>query len=347
MKIGKKHIGEDNRIFIIAELSANHGHDIEIAKKTILAAKEAGADCIKLQTYTADTMTIDCHNEYFTINQGTIWDGQNFYELYEKAYTPWEWHKRLIDYANKLGMECFSTPFDISAVDFLEELDVVAYKVASFEITDTQLIKYIAKKGKPVIISTGIASLSEIEEAVNICREVGNDQIVLLKCTSSYPAKAEDANLSTLKNMGELFDVEVGVSDHSIGLAVPIISTALGASIIEKHIILDSQIGGPDASFSLDFNQFKDMVLNVREAESAIGVVDYSMSEKKLENRLIARSLFVVKDIKKGERFTEENVRSIRPGHGLSPKYLATLIGKKAKIAIIRGEPMKWEYIEE
>lgn len=344
MNIGEFEIGK--RVFIIAELSANHGHDINIAKETIKAAKEAGADAIKTQTYTADTLTIDCDNDYFKLSSGTIWDGRTLYDLYSEAYTPWEWQKELMEYANELGLIFFSTPFDKTAVDFLEELNVPVYKVASFEIMDIPLIEYIASKGKPMIMSTGVASLSDIEEAVQACKRMGNDQIILLKCTSSYPAKIEDANLNTIPNMKETFGVEVGLSDHTLGITVPVVSIALGAKVIEKHFILDKSIGGPDASFSLEPSEFKQMVDAVRDAETALGKVDYSMTEKKQNSRLLGRSLFVVKDVKAGEVFTEENVKSIRPGNGLAPKYLKDILGKVAKQNIRRGTPVQWNYVE-
>ena len=344
MLIDKFDINE--KIFIIAELSANHGHDINIAKDTIKAAKEAGADAIKIQTYTADTLTIDCDNEYFKLESGTIWDGRTLYDLYSEAYTPWEWQKELMEYANSIGLIFFSTPFDKTAVNFLEELDVPVYKVASFEIMDIPLIEYIASKGKPMIMSTGVASLSDIEESVNACKRMGNDQIILLKCTSSYPAKIEDANLNTIPNMKETFGVEVGLSDHTLGITVPVVSVALGAKVIEKHFILDKSIGGPDASFSLEPQEFKQMVDAVRDAEMALGKVDYSMSEKKKNSRLLGRSLFVVKDMKAGEKFTEENVRSIRPSNGLAPKYFSDVLGKNADSDIKRGTPLKWELIK-
>ena len=344
MLIDKFDINE--KIFIIAELSANHGHDINIAKDTIKAAKEAGADAIKIQTYTADTLTIDCDNEYFKLDSGTIWDGRTLYDLYSEAYTPWEWQKELKEYANSVGFIFFSTPFDKTAVDFLEELDVPVYKVASFEIMDIPLIEYIASKGKPMIMSTGVASLSDIEEAVNACKRMGNDQIILLKCTSSYPAKIEDANLNTIPNMKETFGVEVGLSDHTLGITVPLVSVALGAKVIEKHFILDKSIGGPDASFSMEPKEFRQMVDSVRDAESALGKVDYSMNDKKKNSRLLGRSLFVVKDIKAGEKFTEENVRSIRPGYGLAPKYLKDILGKVATDDINMGLPLSWDIIK-
>lgn len=336
----------EKKVFIIAEMSANHGHDINIAKETMKAAKEAGADALKLQTYTADTITINCDNEYFRLDQGTIWDGRILYDLYKEAYTPWEWHEELMDYAKELDIICFSSPFDRTAVDLLESLNVPAYKIASFEITDIPLIEYTASKMKPIIISTGIATLGEIDEAVNACRRVGNNQIILLKCTSAYPAKIEDANLLTMKNLKETFNVEAGLSDHTLGATVPIMSVALGARVIEKHFILDKDIGGPDASFSLDKNEFKFLVDSVRDAEKAMGTIDYSLTDKKKKSREFSRSLFIVEDIKKGENFTEKNVKSIRPGAGLKPKHQEVILSKKANKDILKGTPMSWDIME-
>lgn len=334
------------QVFIIAELSANHGNDIEIAKQTIKAAKDSGADAIKLQTYTPDTITIDCQNNFFQLTQGTIWDGRTLYDLYKEAYMPWEWHKELMNYAKELDIICFSSPFDHTAVDLLESLEVPAYKIASFEITDLPLIKYVASKRKPIIISTGIATMQEIEEAVNTCRQVGNDDIILLKCTSAYPANIEDANLLTMQNMKETFRVQVGLSDHTLGITVPVVSVALGAKVIEKHFILDKGIGGPDASFSLDPKEFKAMVDAVRDAEKALGTVDYALTDKKKKSREFSRSLFVIKNIKAGEAFTSENIRSIRPGYGLSPKHIESVFQRKAKIDIERGTPVSWDLME-
>ncbi|MBM7580159.1 pseudaminic acid synthase [Jeotgalibacillus terrae] len=345
MKISNFEIGR-NKTFIIAELSANHGNDINIAKETIKAAKEAGADAIKLQTYTADTITMECYNEYFKLDNGSVWDGRFLYDLYKEAHTPWEWHEELIKYANEIDIICFSSPFDKTAVDLLEDLDVPAYKVASFEITDIPLIEYIASKSKPVIISTGIATLRDIDDAVLACRKAGNDQIILLKCTSAYPARIEDANLKTIQNLKETFDVEVGLSDHTLGLTVPIVSVAMGAKVIEKHFILDKSVGGPDASFSLDQNEFKQLVDSVRDAEKAIGKVDYELTEKKKKNRDFSRSLFVVEDIASGEELTEKNVRSIRPGYGLSPKYSKEIYSAVASHDIKRGTPLEWKHIK-
>ena len=334
-----------NQVFIVAELSANHNHKKQVAIDTIKAAKKAGADAIKLQTYTPDTMTIDCDKEYFQIKEG-IWKGRNLYDLYKEAYTPWEWHEELFRVAGEEGLVCFSTPFDKSAVDFLEELDNPIYKIASFEIQDIPLIEYAASKGKPMIMSTGIAELEDINLAVKTCREAGNDNITLLKCTSAYPAPIEEANLVTMPNMRETFGVKVGLSDHTLGITVPVVATTLGAQVIEKHFILDKSIGGPDASFSLDEKEFTEMVKAVRQAEQAVGKVSYELTEKVKASRKFARSLFVVKDIKAGEKFTEENVRSIRPGYGLHPKYLKDVLGKRAKVDLERGAALERNHFE-
>ncbi len=339
-------IGENYPVFIIAELSANHNQNFDIAVKTIKVIKEAGADAVKLQTYTPDTITIDCDNEYFQIKHGTLWDGKTLYQLYKEAYTPWEWQPKLKTIAEDLGLICFSTPFDRTAVDFLEEINVSAYKVASFEITDIPLIEYIASKGKPVVISTGIAMLCDIEEAVNACRRMGNNQIALLKCTSAYPASFEEMNLKTIPNLSETFKTIVGLSDHTLGITVPIAATSLGAKIIEKHFILDRKLGGPDATFSLEPDEFKGMVDSVREVEKALGEVSYDLSDKVERSREFSRSLFVVKDVKAGEVFTEENVRSVRPGYGLHPKYLKNVLGKKAKVNIKKGSPLNWGFLQ-
>ncbi len=345
MNIDNIKLNEYNRCFIIAELSANHGNDINIAKRTIKAAKESGADAIKIQTYTPDTMTIDCDNEYFKINQGTIWDGRYLYDLYKEAYTPWEWQMELKEYANNIGLVFFSTPFDKSAVDFLETMNVPAYKIASFEITDIPLIEYIASKQRPVIISTGIATIDDIQEAVNACRRMNNNNIVLLKCTSSYPAKLEDSNLKTIADLKEKFNVIVGLSDHSIDIEVSLAAIALGAKVIEKHFILDRDIGGPDSLFSLEPNQFREMVEGVRKIEKAIGKVDYELDEKKIKNRELSRSLFIVEDMKVGDTFTSENIKSIRPGFGLHPKYYNQIIGKTVNCSVKRGTPLSFDLI--
>lgn len=344
--IGNRTVGGHNPVFIIAELSANHVQDFDIAVKTIKAIKNCGADAVKLQTYTADTMTIDSDNEHFRIKQGTLWDGKTLYQLYQEAYTPWEWQPELKKIALDCGLICFSSPFDKTAVDFLEAMAVPAYKVASFEITDIPLIEYVASKGKPVIISTGIASLSDIEEALAACKRQGNEQIALLKCTSEYPTRLEDVNLRTIPNLAETFNTVVGLSDHTPGISVPIASVVLGAKIIEKHFILDRSLGGPDAEFSLEPEDFKSMVLAVRDIEKALGNVHYDLSEKIKKSREFSRSLFAVKDIKAGEMITEENIRSIRPGFGLHPRYLGKIVGKKkARHDIDRGTPLNWNNI--
>ena len=334
------------KTFIIAELSANHNRDFEIAKSTIKAAKDSGADAIKLQTYTADTLTIDCDNEYFQIDQGTIWDGTTLYKLYQRASTPWDWQPELKKIAENAGLIFFSTPFDGSAVDFLEGMGVPFYKIASFEITDTPLIEYIASKGKPVIISTGVATLADIEQAVSACRRAGNAKVILLKCTSAYPAPIDEANLLTIPNMRETFGVPVGLSDHTLGSTVAVAAVALGGSIIEKHFILDRTIGGPDATFSMEPAEFKQMVESIRTVERALGRVSYDLSPQGLKNREFSRSLFVVRDMAAGEAFTTANVRSIRPGFGLPPKYLPKVMGKRAKHAIKAGMPLDWDIID-
>jgi pseudaminic acid synthase len=334
IQIGTKQIGEGSPCFIVAELSSNHNQKFELAVETIRAAKRAGADAIKLQTYTPDTITIDCDNEYFRdILNGTIWEGQKLYDLYKTAFTPWEWHEELFRIAKEEGLICFSSPFDKTAVDFLEQFNPSAYKIASFEIRDIPLIEYAAKKGKPMIISTGIAGLEDIELAVKTCRDAGNNDIILLKCTSSYPAPIEEANLLTIPDLKERFGVEVGLSDHTPGIVVSVVAVTLGARVIEKHFIPDKSIGSPDATFSLDEKEFSEMVKTVRQAEQAMGSVSYDLSEKSNENLKFGRSLFVVKDIKAGEP-------SIRPGFGIHPKYLKEVLGTFAKRDFKRGEPL-------
>ncbi|MDD5929208.1 MAG: pseudaminic acid synthase [Spirochaetales bacterium] len=331
-----------NKTFIIAEMSANHNHKIDNAFSIIKAAKEAGADAVKFQTYTADTITLNCDNEYFQIKQGTLWDGTTLYKLYQQAYTPWEWHKELFDYARSLGLIVFSTPFDKTAVDFLEELDNPIYKIASFEITDIPLIEYAASKGKPMIISTGIANKDEITDAVEACRRVGNHDITLLKCTSEYPAKIEDANILTIPDMAKCWGVKAGLSDHTIGDICPCTAVALGATAIEKHFITDRSIGGPDSSFSMNKEEFAIMVKRIRETEASLGKVSYEFTEKINKDRHFARSLFACKDIKKGELFTENNIRSVRPNNGCSPKFLPELLGKTSDRDYKFGEPINY-----
>ncbi len=337
----------NNSCLIIAELSANHGGDIEIAKETIRSAKRAGADAVKLQTYTADTITLDVKTDLFKINQGTKWDGQYLYDLYSKASLPWEWHQTLFDLAKEEGLLCFSSPFDKSAVDFLEGLDTPIYKIASFEITDIPLIEYVASKGKPIIISTGIATIEDIELAIETCRKVGNLDITILKCTSAYPAAPEDANLLTIPDIRERFKVKTGLSDHTIGIEAPSIAVALGAKVIEKHFILDKSIGGPDAHFSLDEKEFKEMVLAVRKTENMLGDVDYKMTAKKAKSREFSRSLFVISDVKKGDIVSSNNIKSVRPGYGLHPKHYSRILNKIFTKDIKKGEPLSLDMIKE
>jgi pseudaminic acid synthase len=343
MQIVNFKIDANSPVFIIAELSANHNGSIDTAIETIRAAKRAGADCIKLQTYTADTITLDSDKDDFII-KGTIWDGKKLHTLYQEAYTPWEWHEELYKVAKEEGLIIFSSPFDKTAVDLLEELNSPAYKIASFEITDIPLIEYVASKMKPIIISTGIAELQDIELALETCRKVGNNDIALLKCTSSYPAPIEEANMCMVKDLAERFGVISGLSDHTMGSTVAIVATVFGAKIIEKHFILDRAIGGPDASFSMNEQEFTAMVQSIREAEKAIGIVDYKLTEKQAKGKDFSRSLYIAEDIKKGEVFTEKNVRSVRPGFGLHPKYLKDIIGKVAESDFEKGNAMKINY---
>ena len=346
LKIGNRYIGEGEATFMVAELSANHLQDYHRAEELVHAAKEAGADAVKLQTYTSDTITMDCDNDYFRIKQGTIWDGTTFYKLYQEAYTPWEWQPKLMELANELGMECFSSPFDFTAVDFMEEIGMPAYKVASFEIQDIPLIRKIARLGKPVIMATGIAYLEDIDRAVKVCREEGNEQIILLKCTSTYPTPYEDMNIKVISHMAEAFNCLTGLSDHSMGTAVAVASVALGARMIEKHFTLARADGGPDAAFSMEPAEFKKMTEEVRIVEKALGSVTYQLTDKQEKSREEGRSLFVVKDMKAGDVFTEENVRSIRPAFGLPPRHYEETLGKKARVDIRRGTPLSWEHVE-
>lgn len=345
IQIKDRIIGKGYPAYIIAEMSANHAGDLDLAKEIIREAKKSGADCVKLQTYTADTLTIDCDNSYFRIEDGT-WQGENLYQLYQKAYTPWEWQKELKEEADRIGIDIFSTPFDKSAVDFLEQIDMEFYKIASFEVVDIPLIRYIASKGKPIIMSTGMASLGEIEDAVREIRSQGNEQIALLKCSSAYPAITENMNLKTLVNMAETFQVPTGLSDHSMGSLGAVTAVTLGANIIEKHFCLSRKIDNPDSSFSMEPEEFKRMVEDIRMAEQAVGTVRYGVSEQEQENVKFRRSLFVVKDIKKGEKLTQENVRSIRPGYGMAPKHYDEVLGKCANRDIARGTPLQYSLFD-
>lgn len=346
IQIGNKKVGGNNPPFVIAELSCNHLQDFDLAVKTIHAMKESGADAVKSQVYTPDTITINSDKPDFQIKQGTIWDGQTLHGLYQKAYTPWDWFPKLKKLANDLGMEFFASAFDKTAVELLEEINVPAYKVASFEITDIPLIKHMASKGKPMIISTGIARKEDIEKAINACKSAGNEQIVLLKCTSAYPAPFEEANLRTIPDLAERFGVLSGLSDHTLGISASVAATALGATVIEKHFILDRKMGGPDAPFSLEPEEFKSMVESVHNARKALGTVNYELTEKAKKGREFSRSLYVVKDMKAGEEFTEENVKSIRPGFGMHPENLDKILGKKASCDIEKGERMSWDFVQ-
>lgn len=335
-----------NKTFIIAELSANHNGSKQVALDTIRAAKRAGADAIKLQTYTADTLTLNCKKDDFKISQGTLWDEKYFYDLYKEAYTPWEWHEELFEAAYKEGLGCFSTPFDKTAVDFLEELGNPIYKIASFEITDIPLIEYAARKNKPMVISTGIATEEDIQLAVDTCRKVGNNDITLLRCVSAYPAPLGNVNLRTMLDMKERFGVKVGLSDHTMGSDVALAATALGAEMIEKHFILDRAIGGPDAAFSMTAPEFEQMVQSIRNVETALGSVVYPTDISQIKGRDFCRSLYVAQPMKAGDTITEENVRSVRPGFGLHPKYLPEILGKKVNRDLEVGDRMSWEVVE-
>jgi len=337
IQIGSQILTETSPAMIIAELSANHNGNIKNALASIRAAKRAGADAVKLQTYTADTLTVNCENPDFKIKQGMVWDGKYLYQLYSEASTPLEWHKELFAAAEAEGLICFSTPFDFETADFLENLNVPAFKIASFEITDIPLIRHIAKKKKPVIISTGIAETSDIDLAVHTCRKSGNEQIVLLKCTSAYPSPINEMNLIMIKDLAERFNVLSGLSDHTISPSVPATAVVLGAKIIEKHFTIDKSIGGHDISFSLDEKEFTQMVTCIREAEMAIGRIDYTLTEKQVKSKELCRSLYIVRDVREGEIISNTNVRSIRPGYGLHPKYLDSIMGKQFAASAPKG----------
>lgn len=347
IQIANKKVGEGQPTYIIAEMSANHMQQYDRARRIILAAKEAGADAIKLQSYRPDTITINCNGKDFMASKGSLWEGQNLFKLYNEAYMPWEWHSDLFDYAKQIGITIFSSPFDFSAVDLLEELDAPAYKIASLEILDIPLIKKVAKTGKPVIISTGIANISDINRALLTCQEEGNDNVVLLKCVSDYPTKYSDLNLKTIPNMSDTFNCIVGLSDHSMGSAVDIAAVTLGAKMIEKHLTLKREDGGPDGQFSMEPEEFAQMVKDIRNVEQAIGKCTYSLSERQQLSRLKGRSLYVVKDIKEGELFSADNIKSIRPGYGLPTWYYEEIIGKKASQNIKRGTALTWRMVSD
>lgn len=344
MNIDGYQINKDSKVLIIAELSANHNGSLQTAIDTIRAAKRAGANAVKLQTYTPETITLNCKTNDFRIN-GTIWNGKYLFDLYKEAYTPWEWHNELFQVAKDEGLICFSSPFDKTAVDFLESLNVPAYKIASFEITDIPLIEYVASKGKPIILSTGIAEESDIELAIDACTKMGNTDIALLKCTSSYPAPIEEANLCMIKEMANRYGVISGLSDHTIGNTVPVVATCFGAKIIEKHFILDRSIGGPDASFSMNEIEFNEMVKSVRQAESAIGIVDFNLTKKQAEGRNFSRSIYVAEDLKAGDIINEFNVKSVRPGFGLHPKYYKEILGRQINADLLKGTAFDLKYI--
>ena len=345
MEIAGRRIGPEAPVYVVAELSANHGQDLDQAIRLVHAAADAGADAVKLQTYTPDTITIDSDAEWFRIRSGTAWDGRTLHDLYAEAYTPWEWHARLQDEARERGMALFSSPFDRSAVDFLEERGVPAYKIASFEIVDIGLIERVARTGKPMIISTGMATLDEIAEAVGTARAAGATELVLLKCTSAYPAPPGEANLRTIPHMAETFGVPVGLSDHTLGIGAPVTAVALGAVMIEKHFTLSRDVPGPDSGFSLEPDEFAAMVREVRVAEQALGAVSYVPTEREVRSRDLRRSLFAVADIRAGDPFTPANVRSIRPGHGLHTRLLPQLLDRVAAVDIPRGTPLRWELV--
>jgi pseudaminic acid synthase len=345
IEIQGRSIGYGEPVYIVAEISANHRQQFDEAVKLVEAAKKVGADAVKLQTYTPDTMTIKCDAPEFLIGNGTPWDGKTLYDLYSEAYMSWEWQPKLKKLADDIGIDIFSTPYDKAAVDFLEEMGVPAYKVASFEIVDIPLIEYIAGKGKPIIISTGMATLAEIDEAVQAAQKSGATQIALLKCTSAYPALPEEMNLRTIPDLAKKFSVLVGLSDHTLGIAVPVAAVALGACIVEKHFTLSRSVPGPDSTFSLEPQEFKAMVEAIRAAEKALGKVCYEVSEQEAKSRVFRRSLFVVEDMKAGEVLTAENVRSIRPGYGLHPRHLQDVLGRRATTDIQQGTPLSWELI--
>ena len=334
-----------SNVFVIAEMSANHNHHKQIALDTIYAAKEAGADAIKIQTYTADTITLDSHCRDFMVHDGGLWNGMNLYELYQQAYTPWEWHEEIFQEAEKVGILCFSTPFDKTAVDFLERLENPIYKIASFEITDIPLIRYVASKKKPVIISTGVATQEDIDLALQACREEGCEDVTLLKCTSAYPAPIEDANLLTIPDMARCYGVKAGLSDHTMGSDVAVAAVALGASVVEKHFIIDRAIGGPDSAFSMNKEEFAAMVKSIRNVEKALGKVSYPMDVSKIKGRQFCRSLYVAEDMKAEDVITEKNVRSVRPGYGLHPKYLPEILGKRVNRDLEKGERFDLKYV--
>ena len=345
-KINGRPIGPGHPTYIIAEMSGNHNQSLDRAVQILEAAAQTGADAVKLQTYTPDTLTIDCENEYFQIGKGTVWQGRKLYDLYGEASTPWEWQPQLKRIADDLGVDLFSTPFDATAVDFLEGMAVPAYKIASFEVVDLALLARVAQTGKPIIMSTGMANLEEIDDAVGVIHSQGNEQLALLKCTSAYPTPPSEMNLHTIPHLAERYQLPVGLSDHTLDNVVPVTAVALGACIIENHFTLSRQEGGPDSTFSLEPHEFRAMVDAVRTTEAALGKVNYEVTESEVASRVFRRSLFVVQDMQPGDVFTEQNVRSIRPGYGLAPKYLADVLGRTATCPVPRGTPLSWEIVD-
>lgn len=347
LTINGRRVGPGEPVLIVAELSANHLQDFDLAVRTVRAMKDAGADAVKFQTYSPETITLDCDNEHFQISHGTLWDGTTLHKLYQTAYMPWEWHEPLKKLVHELGLFWFSTPVDPTSADYLVPLDPAAYKLASFEITDIPLIEHIAKKGKPFILSTGVAELADIEEAVQACRRAGNDAIGLLHCVSAYPAPLEEVNLKTIPHLAEAFDVVVGLSDHTFGTTVAAAAVAMGATIVEKHFILDRSLGGPDAAFSLEPQEFSELVRVIRETEKALGRVTYDLSEKERKNRKFTKSLFVAQDIRRGEMLTPANIRSVRPGTGLHPRHLPEVLGCRARVDLVKGTPLNWMMVDK
>jgi N-acetylneuraminate synthase len=345
LKIGDRRVGPEEPVYIVAEMSANHHQDFDEARRIIETAAEAGADAVKLQTYTPDTMTLDLEASPFVIGEGTIWEGKTLYELYKEAYTPWEWQPDLKAYAEERGLQLFSTPFDATAVDFLEEMDAPAHKIASFENVDIPLIRRVARTGKPIIMSTGMADLADLGEAVDAVRAEGVEQLALLKCTSAYPAPTGQMNLRTIPHLAKAFQVPAGLSDHTLGTAVPVAAVTLGACIVEKHLTMSREVEGPDSAFSLEPQEFSRLVDDIRVTEKALGEVSYELTEQEKASTAFRRSLFVVKDIGKGETLDRDNVRSIRPGDGLAPKYMDVVLGRRAQEEIERGTPLDWSLI--
>lgn len=347
VQIGERLVGQEQPTFIVAELSANHNKSLSLARETVIAAADAGADAVKLQTYTPETITMQSSADIFKVRGGTPWDGRTLYSIYEEGYLPWEWHEELFELARRLGIEAFSSPFDPSAADFLDALGVPAFKIASLEIVDLPLVRYVAEKGKPVILSTGIATEYEIQAAVNACRQVGNDDVIVLKCTSAYPAVEGELNLRAIGSIPDRFSCLAGFSDHTMGFVAPVVAVALGACVIERHIMIDKVQPGLDSTFSTDAASFRELVLRIREAEAATGEDSFRLSDRARESRALARSLFVVQDVNEGDVVTNQNVRSIRPGNGMDPESLQNVLGRSFSRGVLAGTPLGWEHLHE